>query len=106
VSHLIDLTEAQRVHLAVAEADTGRLTRLIRTARTTGLRVDQWLTAAALATGIADQVQQIADHSPDKYGREPWATSARLIRDTAARFELWAELTHSEQHPAGSDAAA
>jgi hypothetical protein len=105
VSHLLDLTQAQRAHLAIAEADTRRLTRLISTAHTIGLRVDQWLTAAALAAGIADQVQQIADRAPDAHGREPWATSARLIRDTAARFELWADLAHRQQQVAGSDAA-
>jgi len=92
VSHLHELTDDQRAHLAVAEADTARLTRLIRTARTGGLPAHQWLTAVTLAAGIADRAQHIADLAPVAAARQPWATSARLIRDTAARFELWAHL--------------
>ncbi|KAA2245891.1 hypothetical protein F0L68_41130 [Solihabitans fulvus] len=99
MSHLLVLTDQQRVHLAVAEADTARLVELLRDARTQGLTGLQWQVASSLACGVADQAQRIADLAADGAGRV-WGTCARLLRDTAARFELWADLAE-----VGSDAS-
>ena len=106
MSHPFTLTQPQRAHLAVAEADTERLTPLLRRANTTSLTTFEWLTAAALATSIADQLEQVADLAVDEPGRQPWTTSARLVRDTAARFELWADLAHSQELVVSRDATA
>ena len=95
MSHLPELNEDQRIFLGAADADAARLSTLLAPARTTGLTGHQWLTAAALAAGIADQVAWLAEAADTTAGREPWATSARLIRDTATRFELWAELAET-----------
>lgn len=106
MSHPFALTQPQRTHLGVAEADTERLTPLLRRANTSSLTTFEWLTAAALATSIADQMEQVADLAVDEPGRHLWTTSARLVRDTAARFELWADLAHSQELAGSSDAAA
>ena len=95
MSHLLVLTDQQRAHLAVAEADSARLVELVRDARTTGLTGLQWQTASSLASGIADQMQRTADLAVDEVAGSVWATCARLARDTAARFELWADLAES-----------
>jgi hypothetical protein len=92
VSHLLVLTDQQRTHLAIAEADTARLAELARDARTTGLTGLQWQTASSLASGIADQAQRIADLAADEFAGRVWVACARQLRDTAARFELWADL--------------
>ncbi|MFC0431094.1 hypothetical protein [Kutzneria buriramensis] len=96
MSHPLVLTDQQRAHLAVAEADTARLVELVRDARTAGLTGLQWQTASSLASGIADQAQRIADLAAgDRIAGRVWATCARLLRDTAARFELWADLAEA-----------
>jgi hypothetical protein len=90
VSHPLDLSDEQRAHLSIAEADTARLNLVLRDLRAGGLTGHQWQVAACLASAVADQVQQIADLG-GRAGRT-WVTTARLLRESAARFELRADL--------------
>ncbi len=94
------LTPAQRQHLAIATAEGAVLARVIYASRNgatfTGL---QWLSAASTAAAIAAQYEQIAVLAPTQASRDLWTKGARTLRDTVARFELWAELAE-----VGSDA--
>ena len=97
MSHQLAVSDAQRVHLAVAEADAAKLTRALRSRRTRPFTTAQWLATASLAAAVADQLDQGADLAARENDRWVWSTSARLVRDTGARFELWASLADSEQ---------
>ena len=90
MSHSLDLSDEQRAHLEIAAADTVRLVRLVRGARA-GLSGHEWQVAACLASAVADQVQRVAALTEGAAGRS-WATMARLLRESAARFELWSGL--------------
>lgn len=107
MSHLLVLTDPQRAHLAIAEADAARLAGLVREARTAGLTGLRWQAASSLASAIADQLQRIADLAVNEAAGRVWATCARLLRESAARFELWADLADvaAEATGMGSDAA-
>lgn len=107
MSHSLALSDEQRAHLSIAESDTARLNQLLRNVSTAGgLSGHQWQVAACLASAAADQVQQVAELAAPGAGRT-WATTARLLRESAARFELWsgladvaAELAGVESHAA------
>lgn len=106
MSHSLVLSNEQRAHLSLAEADTARLTELLRDVQPGGLSGHQWQVAACLAAAAADQVRQVAEHAEAGAGGT-WATTARLLRESAARFELWADLADVEADITGvsSDAA-
>lgn len=91
MSHLLALSDEQRAHLQIAETDTARLNQLLREDRKAGLSGHQWQIAACLASAAADQVQRVAELSGASVGRT-WATMARLLRESAARFELASAL--------------
>lgn len=106
MSHSLALSDEQRAHLSIAEADTARLNQLLRTVPAAGLSGHQCQLAACLLSAVADQVQQVAELAEPAAGRT-WATTARLLRESAARYELWsgladvaAELAGVESHAA------
>lgn len=90
MSHPFALSDEQRAHLSIAEADTVRLIRLLRN-QESGLTGYEWQLAADLASSAAGQMQKVAQLADPVAGRM-WSTSARLLRQSAARFELWSGL--------------
>jgi hypothetical protein len=92
VSHLLNLTDQQRVHLALAEHEFARLTPLLAQAQVADLPGHQWQIASSLASAVADQAQRIADLAAAPAGRATWATIACRLQDAAARYELAADL--------------
>lgn len=99
------LSSAQRRHLIIANVDAAKLTRTLWLIRdNVALAGVQWLAGAAAATAVADQLDQIAALATTPADCELWARSARLVHDTAARFELCAELADTE-HEVLRDAA-
>lgn len=92
MSHLPNLTDQQRVHLALAEWEFARLTPLLAQAQATALSGHQWQVASSLASAVADQAQRIADLAVAPAGRLTWAAIARRLQDAAARYELAADL--------------
>lgn len=88
------LTPAQRVHLALAEAEFARLTPLLAGAPAGGVSGHQWQVASCLASAVADQVQRIVDLAQDPAGVtiQVWRILVRRLRDAAARFEVAVDL--------------
>lgn len=106
MSHSLDLSDEQRAHLVVAEADTARLNQLL-CHQAAGLTGHEWQIAACLASAAAEQVQVVADLAGGGDGGM-WAITARLLRESAARFEVWADLADVSADATGgvnSDAA-
>lgn len=100
MSHHHPLTPIQRQHLAIATAEGAVLVRAIHDSRNGAtFGALQWLSAASTAAAIAVQYEQIAVLATTQADRDLWTKGARTLRDTVARFELWAELAE-----AGSDA--
>ncbi|MFI5614697.1 hypothetical protein [Amycolatopsis sp. NPDC051903] len=91
MSHSLALSDEQRAHLSIAEADTARLNQLLRTVDAVVVTGHEWQVAAGLASAAAVHVQRVAALAEPGAGRT-WATTARLLRDSAARFELWSGL--------------
>jgi len=101
LSHSLTLSDEQRAHLSVAEVDTARLNMLLRDVHFAGgLSGHQWQVAACLASAAADQVQRVAELAGPDAGRT-WATTARLLRESAARFELASDLADVTAELAG-----
>lgn len=93
MSHSTLFNDAQQRHLALAEADVRALHRQLRPYRAgLGLSHLDWLTAAALATSVADQLDQVVALADHPSTVTSWAQAARRVRDTAARHELAAAL--------------
>ena len=98
MSHSFALSDEQRAHLSIAEADTARMIRLLRN-QESGLTGYEWQLVAGLASSAAVQVQKVAQLAEPGASRT-WATSARLLHEAAARFELWSCLADIEAEPA------
>lgn len=100
------LNDAQRAHLAMAEHDSAALGQLIAATHGTIAPVPalRWLAGAAIAAGLAEQLTVVAELADTDTGARLWRFAAARVRDTAARFELWAELAEVDDR-AAHDAA-
>jgi hypothetical protein len=97
VSHprpLLTLNDAQWQRLQLAQIHSATLSRFIAITHDTTEPVTalDWLAGASSAAGLADQLTIVAALADTETSTRFWNTAADRVRDTAARFELWATL--------------